>query len=200
MSTIIPFSAPAETGASPASPQSTPRRSFLKTSAILTGVLALGSPLALLAPSRAWALELGNLNQPQADTLLLLVKTLYPHRDLPEAIYALAIKDIDAKAGEAESTQLINSGIKNLLAASKSKWLTLNATERTQLITAIQKDPFIEMVRARCITSLYSNDMAFAHFGYEGESFSKGGYLYRGFNDLTWLPNPSPEASPAAGR
>jgi hypothetical protein len=38
--------------------------------------------------------------------------------------------------------------------------------------------------------------MAYAHFGYQGEAFSKGGYIFRGFNDLTWLPNPPPEASP----
>jgi len=25
---------------------------------------------------------------------------------------------------------------------------------------------------------------------------SKGGYVYRGFNDLTWLPNPPADASP----
>jgi hypothetical protein len=30
--------------------------------------------------------------------------------------------------------------------------------------------------------------MAYAYFGYEGEAFSKGGYLFRGFNDLHWLP------------
>jgi hypothetical protein len=54
----------------------------------------------------------------------------------------------------------------------------------------------VQRVRAQCITSLYNNDMAFAHFGYEGEAFSKGGYVHRGFNDLTWLPNPPTDASP----
>ncbi len=33
-------------------------------------------------------------------------------------------------------------------------------------------------------------------FGYEGEAFSQGGYLHRGFNDLNWLPEPPEEASP----
>jgi hypothetical protein len=42
---------------------------------------------------------------------------------------------------------------------------------------------------------LYSNPIAWAHFGYEGEAFSKGGYLLRGFNDLKWLPEVPTAAS-----
>jgi hypothetical protein len=40
--------------------------------------------------------------------------------------------------------------------------------------------------------------MAFAHFGYPGPSWAKGGYINRGFNDLKWLPDPSASASPVA--
>jgi hypothetical protein len=52
-------------------------------------------------------------------------------------------------------------------------------------------------VRGQCISSLYNNDMAFAHFGYPGPSWEKGGYINRGFNDLKWLPDPPAAASPA---
>jgi hypothetical protein len=38
--------------------------------------------------------------------------------------------------------------------------------------------------------------MAWAHFGYEGSSFEKGGYINRGFQDLNWLPEPPHSASP----
>jgi hypothetical protein len=44
-------------------------------------------------------------------------------------------------------------------------------------------------MRIKTLMMLYSNPIAWAHFGYEGESFSKGGYLLRGFNDLKWLPD-----------
>jgi hypothetical protein len=47
------------------------------------------------------------------------------------------------------------------------------------------------------VVSLYNNELAFAHFGYEGNAFEHGGgYLQRGFNDLTWLSPPSDKASP----
>jgi hypothetical protein len=42
--------------------------------------------------------------------------------------------------------------------------------------------------------------MAFRLFGYEGEAFSKGGYLTRGFNDLRWLPEvPLADSGPVPG-
>ena len=44
-------------------------------------------------------------------------------------------------------------------------------------------------MRTKTLLVLYSNPIAWAHFGFEGEAFSKGGYLLRGFNDLQWLPD-----------
>ena len=44
-------------------------------------------------------------------------------------------------------------------------------------------------MRRTALFVLYDNPIAWAHFGYEGEAFSKGGYLFRGFNDLKWLPD-----------
>ena len=52
------------------------------------------------------------------------------------------------------------------------------------------------MVRGKCVTSLYDNEMAFAALGYPGSSWEKGGYIARGFQDLKWLPDPPAEASP----
>jgi Gluconate 2-dehydrogenase subunit 3 len=179
----------------PAAPVS--RRRFLKDSAVLSGLLAAGSPLALLAPSRAWALELTHVDKPQADAIMALAKTLYPHKTLPDAVYALVVKDIDAKMSDAKTAELVKSGVASLNQGAGSKFTSATDAQRTAIVTAQQADPFVQLVRAQCITSLYNNDMAFAHFGYEGESFSKGGYVNRGFNDLTWLPNPPPDASPS---
>jgi hypothetical protein len=47
---------------------------------------------------------------------------------------------------------------------------------------------------------LYSTPLAYAYFGYEGEAFSKGGYLQRGFNDLRWVPEvPPADSGPVPG-
>jgi hypothetical protein len=59
---------------------------------------------------------------------------------------------------------------------------------RVLRVRAIESGAFFQSVRMKTLMVLYSNPIAWAHFGYEGESFSKGGYLLRGFNDLKWLP------------
>ena len=64
------------------------RRSFLKGSGILMGTLATGSVLAALAPSRAWALELKQLSKSEGQTLMAMGRVLYPHKKLPDAVYA----------------------------------------------------------------------------------------------------------------
>ena len=56
---------------------------------------------------------------------------------------------------------------------------------------------FFQSVRVKTLLVLYANPIAWAHFGYEGEAFSKGGYLLRGFNDLKWLPDvPAADSGP----
>jgi hypothetical protein len=66
---------------------------------------------------------------------------------------------------------------------------------RVQKLQAIEPSPFFQSVRLKTLMVLYSNPIAWAHFGYEGEAFSKGGYLLRGFNDLKWLPEVPTAAS-----
>ncbi|GAB3625810.1 tat (twin-arginine translocation) pathway signal sequence [Pandoraea terrae] len=178
-------------------PSSIARRNVMKASALLTGVLAAQSAVGLLAPSLAWALEVKHLNQAQADAVLALIKTLYPHRNLPDAIYALAVKDVDGLAAGADGRQLVANGVRRLNAKAGGRWSKLSAEARHKIVADLIEDPFVQKVRGMCLTSLYDNELAFAHFGYQGEAFSKGGYVFRGFNDLTWLPNPPASASPA---
>ena len=88
------------------------RREFLKGSGVLFGSLAVGSMLAGLAPSNAWALELKKLSTAEGETLMAMGRVLYPHQKLPDAVYALLVKDLDAKAtGDAASAQQLQDGV-----------------------------------------------------------------------------------------
>ena len=174
------------------------RRGFLQGSGVLVGTLAVGSPLALLAPSTAWALAMKVLTEPEGAALLKMGRTLYPHAKLPDAVYALLVKDLDeAAAGDAATATLLRDGIAGLDKASGGSFAKASDAWRLAAVKAVEGSPFFNAVRGKCITSLYDNDMAFAVFGYEGASWDKGGYLMRGFQDLKWLPAPSAEASPA---
>jgi hypothetical protein len=55
-------------------------------------------------------------------------------------------------------------------------------------LKTVEAGDFFQTMRLKTVQLLYASPMAYACFGYQGESFSEGGYLLRGFNDLHWLP------------
>ena len=175
------------------------RRSLLRGSGLLLGTLAAGGVLTALAPSRAWAVELKTLSSAEGTTLMKMGRTLFPHDKLPDAVYALLAKDLDAGAtADSKTTALLRDGIVSLDKAAGGNFAKATAAKQLAAVKAMEATPFFAAVRGKCVTSLYDNDMAFAALGYPGSSWEKGGYITRGFQDLKWLPEPSKEASPAA--
>jgi hypothetical protein len=197
---VIPIEAePAATpaGVPPTAPvtRSLSRREWLKGTGVLIGTLAFPSILMTLAPSRVWALEMQALDTHQGAVLLAFVKQQYPHKTLDDAVYALVVKDLDAKAQKDPAVrQQLADGVKQLDALNGSDWTKRSPADQARDVAAMEKTPFFKTVRTTAIVSLYSNDMAYTHFGY-GAAQGDGGYLYKGFNDLSWLPNPPLAAS-----
>ena len=175
------------------------RRSLLRGSGLLLGTLAAGSVLTALAPSRAWAVELKTLSSAEGTTLMKMGRTLFPHAKLPDAVYALLAKDLDAGAtADSKTTAMLRDGIVSLDKAAGGNFAKASGAKQLAAVKSMEATPFFAAVRGKCVTSLYDNDMAFTAFGYPGSSWEKGGYITRGFQDLKWLPEPSKEASPAA--
>ena len=173
------------------------RREFLKGSGILMGTIAVGSVLAALAPSPVWAVELKVLSQAEGEALMKMGRTLFPHKKLADAVYALLAKDLDAKAaGDAATATLLREGVAALNSAAGGSFAKLSDAKRLAIVKSMEGKPFFAAVRGECITSLYDNDMAYATFGYPGSAWEKGGYITRGFQDLKWLPAPPLAASP----
>ena len=175
------------------------RRSLLRGSGLLLGTLAAGSVLTALAPSRAWAVELKTLSSAEGTTLMKMGRTLFPHAKLPDAVYALLAKDLDAGAtADSKTTAMLRDGIVSLDKAAGGNFAKASGAKQLAAVKSMEATPFFAAVRGKCVTSLYDNDMAFTAFGYPGSSWEKGGYITRGFQDLKWLPEPSKSASPAA--
>jgi hypothetical protein len=174
------------------------RREFLHATGVLTGLLAIGSPLALLAPSRAWAVDLTSLTTAEATTLLAATRTIAPHDKLEDAAYAFVIRALDAAAAkDAALRKQLADGVTSLGVgfASSPEGVRVEALRR------IESTPFFQNLRVQTLLVLYSTPLAYAYFGYEGEAFSKGGYLQRGFNDLRWLPEvPADDSGPVPGK
>ncbi len=174
------------------------RREFLKGSGLLMGTLVSGSLLATLAPSTAWALELKKLSTAEGQTLMAMGRILFPHKKLPDAVYALLAKDLDGKAaGDAGAAKMLQDGVAWLNKSGGGNFAKASEKQRNDIVRSMEGTAFFATVRGQCITSLYDNDMAYAVFGYPGSAWEKGGYITRGFQDLKWLPQPSKEASPA---
>jgi len=175
----------------------TGRREFLQVTGVLSGMLAAGSPLALFAPSRAWALDLGTLTSAEGSTLMGVTRTIAPHDRLEDAAYALVVRSIDqAAAKDAALRRELQQGVRRLGPG-------FSAAPEAARVTALQQvesTPFFQNVRTQTLQVLYASPMAAKLFGYEGEAFSKGGYLARGFNDLRWLPDvPLADSGPVPG-
>jgi hypothetical protein len=166
-------------------PESADRRTFVCGVGVLTGVIALGHPLAALLPSRVWAVELRVLTSADAAALLAMIRTIAPHDTLDEAAYALVVNAVDGDAaGSTQARADLQAGVASL----GEGFAHLPEEARALHLKAIESGAFFQSVRTKTLMVLYSNPIAWAHFGFEGESFSKGGYLLRGFNDLKWLP------------
>jgi hypothetical protein len=174
-----------------------PRRSFLAASGIVSGLVVAGGPLSLIAPGRAWALELKTLTSAQGSALMSVARTIAPHDGLEDAAYALVVKAIDAAAAADEPVRvLVNSG----LAGIGESFASQTEAARIAALESVEHSEFFKLMRSSTLANLYSSAMAYAHFGYEGEAFSKGGYLTRGFNDLHWLPDvPLQDSGPSVG-
>jgi len=173
-------------GAAPSdSLQSAERRIFVRGMGVLTGMIALGSPLAALLPSRVWAVELRVLSSAEAAALLAMIRAIAPHDTLDAAAYALVVSAVDA---DGAATTQAGADLKAGIASLGDGFAVLPEGARVERLRHIESGAFFQSVRLKTLLVLYNNPIAWAHFGFQGESFSKGGYLLRGFNDLKWLP------------
>lgn len=176
------------------------RRRFLQGSGgLLLGTLLFTSgPIALLAPSRTWALEMSTLDSATGSKLLLVIRRIFPHDTMEDAVYAFSVKALDEEAAQDPGiADLLKKGLADLDQRAGGDWSKLAEDKQVSLLKDVQGEPFFALVRGTSVNTLYSNELAYQHFGYEGASFPKGGYIHRGFNDLKWLPNPPVDASPA---
>lgn len=59
--------------------------------------------------------------------------------------------------------------------------------DRVAVLRQIEDSEFFGGVRSGSVTGLYDQKAAWPIFGYEGEPYSLGRYINRGFEDIAWL-------------
>ena len=176
-------------------PSTLPRREFISSSTgLLTGLLVAGSPLSLIASGPRWAIDLSTFTTSEGTALMAVSRTICPHDKLEDAAYALVVKALDTDAGK---DQAFRNKITDGLGKLGPDFANAPESSRVEALKNLESSEFFQTMRLKTIQVLYSTPLAYAYFGYEGEAFSKGGYLFRGFNDLRWLPEvPLEDAGP----
>jgi len=100
----------------------------------------------------------------------------------------IAVKGYDTE----QSAPAVEAGIAALNAAAQgaghASYLDMGwEKDRVALLRAMEQGSFFQTIRSGLVTGLYNQKAVWPLFGYEGESFSQGGYIERGFDDISWI-------------
>ena len=116
---------------------------------------------------------------------------LFPHERIGDAPYRSAVEGVLKSNMPAPRLKNYKDGLARLEAGGAAPWHKRKVAERIAQIKHIDRTPFFADFRARVMVGLYANPAVAASFGYSGASIEQGGWIDRGYDDLTWLPDPS---------
>lgn len=164
------------------------RRTFIKAAGA-TGatVYVLWSGPAWFGSRIALAADLTALNTAQAKAMLAMTRQLFPHDKLGDEYYWVVVESIDKEmAGSPELAARIRDGLARLSGAAGGDFSALGADKQLEAMQKLEGTPFFSDMVNKTQFYFYNNKTVWPKFGYEGSSWEKGGYIKRGFNDVTW--------------
>jgi hypothetical protein len=164
------------------------RRQFLQAggNAFVMSII-LGTGMAPLAKP-AFAGQLSVLSDAEAATLLAMSRTLFPHDNVADGYYMNVVAAIDGKCSDAAMKDKIQAGIKRLDGATSKSFAASSEGTRVNILKTMEKSDFFQTVYGETVNGLYGNPEIWKMMGYEGPSAEHGGYIERGFDDISWLP------------
>ncbi|HWA44961.1 MAG TPA: Twin-arginine translocation pathway signal [Hypericibacter adhaerens] len=166
------------------------RRDFMVTSGAAAFMI---TNIAVIHTQEAWGLEVKALRPATMRTLIQVARDIYPHKQLADKYYAMALMGYDEQAQkDPDLKTLIEMGVSGLDLRSRDVHHrayaeVTNETDRVAMLKEIEGTKFFQKIRSGLVTGLYNNKEVWPLFGYEGSSWEQGGYIHRGFNDLDWL-------------
>lgn len=164
------------------------RRMFLMTTTmagVTTGAMLGGARRVMAAP----------LDADQSATLLRMIQDIYPHPDLLDVAHYQSIADtVRANAdGDAATAADLRDGLTRIDDQAQALFATryteiADPDAREGLLRKFQHDGFFQGVRWTAYFAIYNNVEVWPLFGYQGSSLEYGGYIDRGFSDITFVP------------
>jgi len=89
-----------------------------------------------------------------------------------------------------------------MVVSGLADWFNGSDTNSEMLLAFLERESdaaWFRDLRQLIIPTIYGDPEVWTRIGYEGPSFELGGYKDRGFDDLTWLPEPELYASAGEG-
>jgi len=128
--------------------------------------------------------------------LTRIIRVAFPHPQFPDGPYErMTEKIIEASEESRWFRMALTQGLMTLDTLTEEHFLDLPEDRALAVLKRIADLEFFGFIRRTVVLNLYDDPEVYEALGYEGESFSKGGYVNRGFNDLAWLPDPRIEES-----
>lgn len=140
-------------------------------------------------PAKYSELNALELSEEARRILTRLIRVAFPHPSFPDGPYErMTQKIIDATEESRWFRMALTQGLVTLNSLTEEHFLELPDEKALAVLKRIAHLEFFGFIRRMTVLSLYDDPEVHEALGYEGESFSKGGYIHRGFNDLDWLP------------
>ncbi|MHA7275269.1 gluconate 2-dehydrogenase subunit 3 family protein [Arthrobacter sp. Hz1] len=123
--------------------------------------------------------------------LVRIIRVAFPHPKIPDGPYERMADKIITESNESTWFRVaLTQGLLTLNQQGGENFLDLSDDRALAVLQRIADLEFFGFIRRTTVLNFYDDPEVWGVFGYEGESFSKGGYLHRGFDDLDWLPSP----------
>lgn len=164
------------------------RRSIL----IAIGHLSVAS--ALLSCDSGGSPQLSNSSADEPLALLASISfDLFPYEALPPELYVKVAEQLLAL-----ENPIVAAGLVQLqdLAGGGSAWVEMPEPDRVSALSSLEKSDFFALVRTTSIEVIYREPEMIELIGYGGSAIDKGGYLNRGFDDISWLPTSTSASTP----
>lgn len=146
------------------------------------GSLAAGSLSSLPAAQAATA----TFSDDERGLLEAVAFTLFPHTSLDKSKYAAVSTALQAAlSADAAKLEKMRETMNSLKTGG---FMTASQSARESQLSAVEKSDFFGVVYGTTLNTLYADKEVWTQFGYEGSSVEHGGYVDRGFNNISWLP------------
>lgn len=165
----------------------TTRRRFLLAALTFSGVASGSVGISLLRSSAAWAAS--DVDLEELSAMGRFAQLLFPHEGLPDTVYGDVISEVlEMTAADPSTQELLSLAERALNGAQEGDWIELDEAVQLDVVAGLEDEAFFADIREKVRFRLYHHPDMWKHIGYPGSSKEHGGYKFRGFDDIDWLP------------